>query len=561
MYSAWLAVTSRSLFLAVLGIIMDHQSEQRQMSVQTKINIALLSVFFVVMAASLVFSVSNEKKLVLEVVEQQTKDTADSYFDSINTMMLTGTMAQRNVLRDKILARPGITDARIIRADLITSVFGPGYDHQAPADELDRRALAGEEIIEVSDDGRGRVLTVINPIHASKDYRGTDCLGCHQVAPDSVVGAVRISYSLDALDNQVEHNMWMAVTIQLLLLLAGLAVMIFIVRRTVIKRIYAMRHTMEAIAKDDDLSYSVVVESRDEVGAMGDAFNRMITKFKQSLHAVADVTQQLHDVSDQVSHVADTTLQAVVEQRTETDMVASAMNEMSATVQEVVRHATQTAAASQGADEESRQGVRVAQQAIEGIHELIAEIESAAQVVQQVETDTANISAVLDVIKGIAEQTNLLALNAAIEAARAGEQGRGFAVVADEVRTLASRTQKSTEEIQNMIERLQHGVKNAVGAMEGAQQRATKGSDCVEKASQSLHVIAAEVATINDMNTQIATAAEEQSAVAEEINRNITTISSIADNTSTGATQTARSSEELVRLAAELRRLVNQFKL
>lgn len=562
MYSAWLAVTSRSLFLAVLGIIiMDHQSEQRQMSVQTKINIALLSVFFVVMAASLVFSVSNEKKLVLEVVEQQTKDTADSYFDSINTMLLTGTMAQRNVLRDKILARPGITDARIIRADLITSVFGPGYDHQAPADELDRRALAGEEIIEVSDDGRGRVLTVINPIHASKDYRGTDCLGCHQVAPDSVVGAVRISYSLDALDNQVEHNMWMAVTIQLLLLLAGLAVMIFIVRRTVIKRIHAMRHTMEAIAKDDDLSYSVVVESRDEVGAMGDAFNRMITKFKQSLHAVADVTQQLHDVSDQVSHVADTTLQAVVEQRTETDMVASAMNEMSATVQEVARHATQTAAASQGADEESRQGVLVAQQAIEGIHELIAEIESAAQVVQQVETDTANISAVLDVIKGIAEQTNLLALNAAIEAARAGEQGRGFAVVADEVRTLASRTQKSTEEIQNMIERLQHGVKNAVGAMEGAQQRATKGSDCVEKASQSLHVIAAEVATINDMNTQIATAAEEQSAVAEEINRNITTISSIADNTSTGATQTARSSEELVRLAAELRRLVNQFKL
>lgn len=562
MYSTWLAVTSRSLFLAVLGIIiMDHQSEQRQMSVQTKINIALLSVFFVVMAASLVFSVSNEKKLVLEVVEQQTKDTADSYFDSINTMMLTGTMAQRNVLRDKILARPGITDARIIRADLITSVFGPGYDHQAPADELDRRALAGEEIIEVSDDGRGRVLTVINPIHASKDYRGTDCLGCHQVAPDSVVGAVRISYSLDALDSQVEHNMWMAVTIQLLLLLAGLAVMIFIVRRTVIKRIHAMRHTMEAIAKDDDLSYSVVVESRDEVGAMGDAFNRMIAKFKQSLHAVADVTQQLHDVSDQVSHVADTTLQAVVEQRTETDMVASAMNEMSATVQEVARHATQTAAASQGADEESRQGVLVAQQAIEGIHELIAEIESAAQVVQQVETDTANISAVLDVIKGIAEQTNLLALNAAIEAARAGEQGRGFAVVADEVRTLASRTQKSTEEIQNMIERLQHGVKNAVGAMEGAQQRATKGSDCVEKASQSLHVIAAEVATINDMNTQIATAAEEQSAVAEEINRNITTISSIADNTSTGATQTARSSEELVRLAAELRRLVNQFKL
>lgn len=540
---------------------MNHQPEIRQMSVQTKINIALLSVFFVVMSASLIFSVNNEKKLVLEVVEQQTKDAADSYFDSINTMMLTGTMAQRNVLRDKILARPGITDARIVRADSITSVFGPGYDHQAPADELDRRALAGEEIIQVTDEGRGRLLTVINPIYASKDYRGTDCLMCHQVTPDSVVGAVRISYSLDALDSQVERNMWTAATIQLLLLLAGLAVIVWIVRRTVIKRIHSMRHTMEAIAKNNDLSYSVTVEAHDEIGSMGDAFNRMIAKFKQSLQAVSNVTQQLHDVSDQVAHVADTTLKAVVEQRTETDMVASAMNEMSATVQEVARHASQTAAASQGADDESKQGVLVAAQAIAGIRELIAEIESAAGVVQQVETDTASISAVLDVIKGIAEQTNLLALNAAIEAARAGEQGRGFAVVADEVRTLASRTQKSTEEIQNMIERLQLGVKNAVGAMAGAQQRATTGSDCVEKASQSLHVIAAEVTTINDMNTQIATAAEEQSAVAEEINRNITTISMIADNTSAGATQTAQSSEELVRLTAELRRLANQFKL
>lgn len=374
-------------------------------------------------------------------------------------------------------------------------------------------------------------------------------------------GAVRISYSLAALDSRVERNLWTAAGIQLLLLLAGLAIIVFIVRRTVVRRINAMRHTMEAIAEDDDLSHSVKIEARDEVGAVGQAFNDMIAKFKNSLHAVSDVTQQLNNVSDRVASVADSTLQAVMEQRTETDMVASAMNEMSTTVQEVARHATQTAAASQGADDESKAGVLVAEQAIAGIKELITEIASAAQVVQQVEADTESISAVLDVIKSIAEQTNLLALNAAIEAARAGEQGRGFAVVADEVRTLASRTQKSTEEIQNTIERLQQGVKNAVGAMSGAQGRATSGSDCVEKAAHSLHVIAAEVTTINDMNIQIATAAEEQSVVAEEINRNITAISTIADTTSSGATQTAQSSEELVRLSVELRRLVDQFKL
>lgn len=540
---------------------MSQQPAQHHMSVQTKINIALLCVFFVVTAASLMFSAYNEKKLVLGVVEQQTKDAADSYFDSINTMMLTGTMAQRNVLRDKILARPGVTDARIIRTPAITSVYGAGYEHQAPADDLDQRALAGEQIIEISKGQDGRLLTVINPIRAEKDYRGTNCLLCHQVADGSVVGAVRISYALASLDSQVQRNLWTSAGMQLLLLLIGLAVIIFIVRRTVIQRINAMRHTMEAIARDDDLSYNVTIGARDEIGALGWAFNRMITKFKHSLHAVSDVTQQLNTVSGRVADVADSTLQAVVEQRTETDRVASAMHEMSATVQEVARHATQTAQASQGADDESKAGVLVAEQAIAGIRDLIAEIESAAVVVQHVESDTASISEVLNVIKGIAEQTNLLALNAAIEAARAGEQGRGFAVVADEVRTLASRTQKSTEEIQNMIERLQLGVKNAVSAMAAAQKRATTGSVCVEKASQSLHVIAAEVATINQMNVHIAGAAEQQSAVTEEINSNITRISHIADTTSSGATQTMHSSEDLLRLTAELRRLVSQFKL
>lgn len=540
---------------------MSQQPAQHHMSVQTKINIALLCVFFVVTAASLMFSAYNEKKLVLGVVEQQTKDAADSYFDSINTMMLTGTMAQRNVLRDKILARPGVTDARIIRTPAITSVYGAGYEHQAPVDDLDQRALAGEQIIEISKGQDGRLLTVINPIRAEKDYRGTNCLLCHQVADGSVVGAVRISYALASLDSQVQRNFWTSAGIQLLLLLIGLAVIIFIVRRTVIQRINAMRHTMEAIARDDDLSYNVTIGARDEIGALGWAFNRMITKFKHSLHAVSDVTQQLNTVSGRVADVADSTLQAVVEQRTETDRVASAMHEMSATVQEVARHATQTAQASQGADDESKAGVLVAEQAIAGIRDLIAEIESAAVVVQHVESDTASISEVLNVIKGIAEQTNLLALNAAIEAARAGEQGRGFAVVADEVRTLASRTQKSTEEIQNMIERLQLGVKNAVSAMAAAQKRATTGSVCVEKASQSLHVIAAEVATINQMNVHIAGAAEQQSAVTEEINSNITRISHIADTTSSGATQTMHSSEDLLRLTAELRRLVSQFKL
>ncbi len=541
---------------------MNSTSASRQMSVQTKINLALLAVLVLIMSASLFVAADAEKKLVLQVVEQQTKDAADSYFDSINTMMLTGTMAQREVLRKKALARPGVIDARIIRGEPVIRTFGPGFDHQAPVDALDRAALTGEAIVKVTkqDDGR-RVLTVINPILAHSDYRGTNCLGCHQVPEDSVMGAVRIAYDLDALDQQVNRNLQLLGAVQLVLLLAGVAVMIYTVRRVIISRITDMRHTMEAMTRDEDLSRSVTVGAHDEIGAMATAFNRMIGKFRGSLEAVAAVTQQLTDVSGRVSNVAEKTLGAVMEQRSETDMVASAMNEMSATVQEVARNASQTATASTGADNESKAGVRVASEALDGIDTLIQDIEKAAEVVRQLEADSASIDTVVGVIKGIAEQTNLLALNAAIEAARAGEQGRGFAVVADEVRTLASRTQKSTEEIQHMIEQLQQGVGNAVQAMVAAQSRARSGSDCVARAAQSLGAIADEVGTINEMNTQIATAAEQQSAVAEEINRNITTISRIADTTSADATQTSQISEELVQLAAELKRLVGQFRL
>ena len=540
---------------------MNSTPPTRNMSVQAKINLALLVVFALVLSASLLHAAITEKRLVLQVVEQQTKDAADSYFDSINTMMLTGTMAQRDVLRNKILARPGVIDARIVRGESVSSVFGPGYAHQAPADELDQRALAGESIIEVVEGQNGRVLTVVNPILGHKDYRGTNCLTCHQVPEDSVMGAVRISYDLSALDNEVDRNILVSAGIQLLLLLAGLLVMGYIIRRVIISRINDMRHTMEAMTENEDLSRAVAIHAEDEVGAMGHAFNRMIGKFRHSLEAVAGVTRNLGEVSERVSNVAEKTHSAVMEQRNETDMVASAMNEMSATVQEVARHATQTASASSGADEESRLGVRVATEALDGIEVLIRDIEHAAQVIKQVEADSVSIGMVLGVINGIAEQTNLLALNAAIEAARAGEQGRGFAVVADEVRTLASRTQKSTEEIQATIEQLQNGVRNAVKAMEGAQAKAHAGSGSVAKVAQSLNVIAGQVGTINDMNTQIATAAEEQSAVAEEINRNITTISVIADRTSNDAEQTSQISDELVRLASELNRLVSQFKL
>ena len=533
----------------------------RHMSVQTKINVALLFIFALVLVAALSYSTSHEKRLILDVIKQQTKDASNTYFDGVNTMMLTGTMSQREVLRNKLLDRPGMLDVRIIRGPAVAKQFGNGDTHEQVTDELDKRALAGEMIEQVKDDGDGRVLTEITPIRAQTNFRGTNCMNCHQVSENTVMGAVRVSYSLKDLDHQITRNIVIATVMYMVLFALGLGLIMYIVRRVVIRRIKTLHSTIDAIEHDEDLSRSIVIEAEDEIGAMGHAFNRMIQKFRHSLQAVAGSTERLTTVSDHIASVSEDTLKAVMEQRSETDMVASAMNEMNSTVHDVARNASNTASASRSADDESKNGAQSATEALTGFDALIREVENASTVIAKVETDSTNIGKVLDVIKGIAEQTNLLALNAAIEAARAGEQGRGFAVVADEVRTLASRTQQSTNEIQSMIKQLQDGVHDAVQAMVVARERAQVGSGQVEKVAKNLATIAGEVSTINNMNTQIATAAEEQSAVAEEVNRNVTNISHIADKTSEGAKQTAQISEELVRLAAELQQQVNRFKI
>ncbi|AOU98464.1 hypothetical protein BI364_11310 [Acidihalobacter yilgarnensis] len=332
--------------------------------------------------------------------------------------------------------------------------------------------------------------------------------------------------------------------------------------RSVTRPLGMVTQRLGEIAKGEgDLTQRLDENRGDEVGTLAVAFNRFVDRIQHLIKQVSGSTSQLAAAAEELSATSEETSRHVRRQQSETDQVAAAMNQMSATVMEVAKHANEAAQAARIADGEAQQGRQVVGKAVSAIDALAAEVEQAAQVIQGVEGDSAQIGQVLAVISGISEQTNLLALNAAIEAARAGEQGRGFAVVADEVRTLAKRTQDSTEEIRAMIERLQGGTKNAVRVMEAGRDRARASVEQARAADESLGAITRSVARINDMNALIASAAEEQSSVSDEIDRNISNISQATQQTATGSQQTAVASEELARLAAQLQSLVGQFRV
>ena len=297
----------------------------------------------------------------------------------------------------------------------------------------------------------------------------------------------------------------------------------------------------------------------DELGQLQLAIKMLQSQLETVVWRIGDAAGNLEESALQAVAVSRRTNDDMDRQAKEIDMVATAMNEMTATVHDVASNATHTAEATRVADQEVQTGKAVVNESITTIGQLAKRVEEAVAVIAKLAQDSEQIGSVVEVIRGIAEQTNLLALNAAIEAARAGEQGRGFAVVADEVRTLASRTQSSTDEIQDMIQKLQDAAGQAVGVMEQGQQAARSSVEQASHAGESLESITRAVDTITAMTTQIATAAEEQSAVAEEINRNVVNISNLASGTHEAANTALLDNEKLEREVRKLQSMVKQF--
>jgi methyl-accepting chemotaxis protein len=323
-----------------------------------------------------------------------------------------------------------------------------------------------------------------------------------------------------------------------------------------------LRETLLAVERiaGGDLSQELIINRKDEIGVLQQGIQRMGSTLRQLIGGIRDGVGHIAVAAEKLSAVTKQTSAGANSQRLETDQVATAVHEMSATVQEVARNAAAASQAASSADREAAEGDRVVNETISQIDRLAAEVNRSQDAMKHLQQESHKIGSVMDVIKSVAEQTNLLALNAAIEAARAGEAGRGFAVVADEVRGLAQRTQKSTEEIEDLVAALQRGTQQVAAIMNSSRGLTDSTVALTRKAGDSLGSITGTVSSIQAMNQQIAAAAEQQSAVAEEINRSVMNVRDISEQTALTSDDTAKASVELAGLGNQLHVMISHFR-
>jgi len=399
------------------------------------------------------------------------------------------------------------------------------------------------------------------PLHLKRDFETATLALIDMVGEMEAVADSKVEGMSDAIAGTKRLATGMIISMLVLGVVVAAMVYAYAVRG-IIAPIKKVAELLREIARDDgDLTARLRVETSDETGQVATAFNQFIDKIHAIVIDVRNVAEQLTASATSVSSVSEQSNKSLQKQLAQSDQVTQSINELAGTVQEIARIANAAADSTAHANQISKDGQNIVATTVNTINALASDLQHSGDVIHALDRDTQQIASVLDVIKGIAEQTNLLALNAAIEAARAGEQGRGFAVVADEVRALAGRTQMSTAEIQTMINALQTSAKDAVQTMGRGQSQADSSVQHAASAGQVLKEIRANVETLSQLNIQVATISEQQSGVAEEIKRNANSIYHLGEQSFNDSTTTAHDAKQLKSLAQNMQNLVGQFRV
>ncbi|GAB7224113.1 methyl-accepting chemotaxis protein [Vibrio owensii] len=526
-----------------------------------KLLLALIAVFTCVLAVSTGYQYYQQKTLINDVLSEQLHDKASNYFDSLNMMMLTGTMSQKETLRQKALAQEGIEQVRVLRADTVSKFYGPGDANQKPVDDIDQRALSGELVIEPISADWGKGLVVALPMKSSENYRGTNCVSCHIAPEGEVLGAIRLEYNMNHVNSLINKQAMFAMGIMSVIAFVGFLITMGLIRKIIVRPIQKTSRFMSNVSASKDLSKRLEHSQKDEVGQLSDSINSFMDTVCESLEQVRETSHSLAGSANRLTDVAQSTDEAADNQQVETNEVQTNITGMldqqgvveQATIDAttLVNHTVDVATSSAGQ----------AHHVSEDIKSLVTDIDKVREKITTLNQQTEEVSSILGVIKGIAEQTNLLALNAAIEAARAGDQGRGFAVVADEVRNLASRTAEATSNIETIISQFQQGSEESLSSVDSVCEFAHQRSVDVEALSATMRNVVDEMHQVLKHAENIQQQTQTTSGVSIHIQAKVDTITLHANETSQSASHTREISVDLEHLSERLESLLNQFTL